>query len=126
MTDLASLSAELSGPADLRGRVALVTGAARGIGRAIVEALGVTGADVAAVDVVEPRETRAAVEYLGRRGLALQADVTSRADAERSVSQTLRELGRLDILVNNAGVIERSRLEDLDEATFAREVDVIA
>src|SRR6266568_6042107 len=68
----------------------------------------------------------AAVESLKRRGLALQADVTSRADAERSVSQTVQEFGRLDILVNNAGVIERSTLEDLDEATFAREVDVIA
>ena len=126
MLELAPISAGLSGPADLGGRVALVTGAARGIGRAIAEALAAAGADVAAVDLLEPRDTVAAVESLKRRGLALQADVTSRADAERSVSQTVQEFGRLDILVNNAGVIERSTLEDLDEATFAREVDVIA
>jgi len=62
---------------------------------------------------------------LGRRGLALQADVTVRSDVERAVSETLRQLGRLDILVNIAAVVERTRLEDLDEATFARELDVI-
>jgi 3-oxoacyl-[acyl-carrier protein] reductase len=125
-TDLAPLSADASAAADLRGRVALVTGGARGIGRAIAEALASAGADVAIVDVSTPSETLAAIEALGRRGLALRADVTTRQDVERAVEETVRRLGRLDILVNNAGVVERTRLEDLDEATFAREIDVIA
>ena len=60
--------------------MALVTGGARGIGRAIAEALAEVGADVAAVDVAAPNETLATVEALGRRGLALQADVRSRAE----------------------------------------------
>ena len=120
------LSSGASAPADLSGRVALVTGGARGIGRAITEALAEVGADVAVVDVAAPNDTLAAVEALGRRGLALEADVRSRADVERAVSATVRELGRLDILVNNAGVIERATLEELDEETFAREIDVIA
>jgi 3-oxoacyl-[acyl-carrier protein] reductase len=106
--------------------VALVTGGARGIGRAIAEALAGAGADVAVVDLIPTDETVQAIERLGRRALGLQANVAVRADVERAVSETLRQLGRLDILVNNAGVIERSRLEDLDDATFAREFDVIA
>src|SRR5207248_6598367 len=118
--------AEVSAPADLRGRVAMVTGAARGIGRAIAEALAVAGADIVGVDLVAPSATIAAVQKVARRGLALQADVAARSDVERAVNETVRTFGRLDILVNNAGVIERSRLEDLDEATFAREMDVIA
>jgi 3-oxoacyl-[acyl-carrier protein] reductase len=120
------LSSAASAAADLRGRVALVTGGGRGIGRAIAEALAEVGADLAVVDVAAPNDTLAAVEALGQRGLALEADVRSRADVERAVSATVRELGRLDILVNNAGVIERATLEELDEATFAREIDVIA
>ena len=120
------LSAGVSGPADLRGRVALVTGGARGIGRAIAEALAAAGADAAVVDLAMPNDTVEAVQALGRRGLALQADVAARADVERAISRTLERLGRLDILVNNAGVVERTRLEDLDEATFGRELDVIA
>jgi 3-oxoacyl-[acyl-carrier protein] reductase len=123
---LPPVSAGASAPADLRGRVALVTGGARGIGRAIAEALASVGADVAVVDVATANDTLAAIEALGRRGLALQADVTARHDVERAVKETVDRLGRLDILVNNAGVVERSRLEDLDEATFAREIDVIA
>jgi enoyl-[acyl-carrier-protein] reductase (NADH) len=68
--------------------------------RAIAEALAEVGADVAAVDVAAPNETLAAVEALGRGGLALEADVRSRADVERAVSDTVCQLGRLDILVN--------------------------
>ncbi len=120
------ISASASRAADLRGRVALVTGGARGIGRAIAEALASIGADVAVIDMAMPNDAVKAIEALGRRALAVQADVAVRSDVERAVSETLRQLGRLDILVNNAGVVERMRLEDLDEATFARELDVIA
>ena len=120
------VSASASGAADLRGRVALVTGGARGIGRAIAEALASAGADVAVVDMAMPSDAVGAIEELGRRALGLQADVAVRSDVERAVRDTLRQFGRLDILVNNAGVVERMRLEDLDDATFARELDVIA
>ena len=120
------VSASASGAADLRGRVALVTGGARGIGRAIAEALASAGADVAVVDMAMPNDAVGAIGELGRRALGLQADVAVRSDVERAVRDTLRQFGRLDILVNNAGVVERMRLEDLDDATFARELDVIA
>jgi 3-oxoacyl-[acyl-carrier protein] reductase len=121
-----SLTQGTSASADLTGRVSLVTGAGRGIGRAIAEALAEAGSDVAAVDLAGPTETLAALEAAGRRGLALVADVSVRADVQQAVAATVERFGRLDVLVNNAGVLERSTLEELDDATFQREIDVIA
>jgi 3-oxoacyl-[acyl-carrier protein] reductase len=123
---LPPLSAGTSTGPSLVGRVALVTGAGRGIGQAIAHVLADAGADVAALDLAEPAETRQLIEAAGRRALALPADVSRRSDVERAVRTTLDTLGRIDILVNNAGVLERTSLEDLDEATFRREIDVIA
>src|SRR5579871_2039796 len=91
----------------LRGRVALVTGGARGIGRAIVERLARAGADVAVNDLRHDAELEAAcaaVTALGRRALAVPADVGDRGAVERMVERTLGELGEVDILVNNAAV----------------------
>jgi 3-oxoacyl-[acyl-carrier protein] reductase len=107
-------------------RVVIVTGAGRGIGRAIAEALAEVGASVAALDLVEPAEACAAIQARGGEGIALAADVSKRADVERAISRTTDRFGRIDILVNNAGVLERSTLEELDEQTFQREIDVIA
>lgn len=114
-----------SGPADLSGQVALVTGAGRGIGRAIAVALAAAGADVAALDVTAPDETCRLIEDAKRRALPLTADVSSRPGVEAAIAHTVEHLGRLDIVVNNAGVLERQPLEDLDEATLQRELDVI-
>src|ERR1700675_532117 len=122
---LSPLSVGISGRPDLTGRVAMVTGGARGIGRAIAESLAEAGARLALLDLSDPSEAVRAIQAIGGEAIGLACDVRSRADIEAAVARTLETFGRIDILVNNAGVIERSTLETLDEATFDREIDVL-
>jgi 3-oxoacyl-[acyl-carrier protein] reductase len=90
----------------LQGKVAVVTGAAQGIGRAIAEALARDGADVAVADLDAGRsqETAAAVEKLGRRALNVKVNVAEWNDAKAMAEQVVKEWGKIDILVNNAGI----------------------
>jgi 3-oxoacyl-[acyl-carrier protein] reductase len=113
-----------SGPAALAGSVALVTGGARGIGRAIAIALAEAGADVAILDLLPATDTVTALQKLGRRGLAVVGDVADRQAVATAIARTRKEMGRLDVVVNNAGISERVGLEDLDDATLARTLDV--
>lgn len=89
----------------LDGKVAIVTGAGRGIGAGIAKAFAEVGADVVCAARTQEQidETAAAVRGFGRRALALPCDVNERADIERVVETTMKELGRIDIIVNNAG-----------------------
>ncbi len=92
---------------ELGGKTALVTGGARGIGRAIAVRLATQGADVAFSyrgNAEAAAETAASVEALGRKALAIQADVKEPEAAESVVKQTLDAFGKVDILVNNAGI----------------------
>jgi NAD(P)-dependent dehydrogenase (short-subunit alcohol dehydrogenase family) len=105
---------------------ALVTGSARGIGRAIVLALAREGYDVAVhylTSAEEAERTRAEAEALGVRAVALQADVTDREAATRLVEDAHRELGGLRVLVNNVGNYVHA---PLDELTFGEWDDVLA
>ena len=88
------------------GKVAVITGAASGIGRALSIALARRGADLAIADLDERglEETRGAIENLGRRVLAQKLDVADRAGFEAFRDDTLERFGRADIVVNNAGV----------------------
>ena len=94
-----------AGRFDLDGRAALVTGAARGLGRGIALALAEAGADVALGlrDVAADGGVADEIHALGRRALPLQMDVTRRAEVEAAVATTVAELGSIDVLVNNAG-----------------------
>jgi len=91
---------------DLTGKVALVTGGSRGIGRAICLGLATFGADVGVLarDRETGEDTAARVRAMGRRAVFVQADVSDVAQVREAVRDTVREFGRLDILVNNAGV----------------------
>ena len=94
----------------LDGRVALVTGAGRGLGQALAVGLAEAGADVAVLDVLPPDETREQITQLGRRCHTMSHDLLKAGpdQAARIVGECASELGRLDILVNNAGIIRRS------------------
>ena len=112
---------------DLQGRVALVTGASRGIGRAIALALGRAGADVAVncrTHAGRAEEVAVALRALGRRAVVVAADVSMREAVEDMVVRIGRELGPVDVLINNAGVATVRGLEDLDEAEFDRAIAV--
>lgn len=112
---------------DLSGQVALVTGASRGIGRAVAAALGAAGADVA-VNCHHGLEQAEAVadtiRSAGRRALVVPADVSLRRPALDMVSRVESELGSVDILVNNAGIATFMDLDELDEAEFDRTIAV--
>ncbi len=91
---------------DLVGRVAVVTGAGRGLGRTMAKALAAAGADVALAARSEPelKSTAAEIEGLGRRAAAIVTDVTVEDSCESLMAEVVKRLGRLDILVNNAGI----------------------
>ncbi|MCY7372487.1 MAG: SDR family oxidoreductase [Spirochaetaceae bacterium] len=111
---------------DVQGQVALVTGAARGLGRAVALALADAGADVALGlrDVSNDGGLAAEIEAMGRRALALPLEVSDVAQARAAVDVVVARLGRLDILVNNAGVAPDNPAEDVTEDDFDRTVAV--
>jgi len=106
----------------LQGRTALVTGAGRGIGRAIALGLARAGAQVAALDVHADDAERVAGEMrqAGAKALALAADVTRAAEVERAVAETVGQLGGLDVVVNNAGWDRMEFFLESEEATWDR------
>ena len=99
----------------LNGKVAMVTGAGRGLGQGYALGLAEAGADIAAVDVIDQADTVRKVEALGRRVVAISANLMVTTDIPRIVETTLRELGGVDILVNNAGIIRRADMVDFTE-----------
>src|SRR5438309_6689834 len=107
----------------LTGKVALVTGASRGIGRAIALALARDGADVAVNYInraAEADAVRKDILQLGRRCASIQADVSVKREVEKLIGETEKSLGTVEILINNAGIgrvqsIEAIREEDWDE-----------
>ena len=111
---------------DVSGKIALVTGAARGLGNAIAVALAHAGADVALGlrDVNSGGDFVETIKAAGRRVLPLQMDVTRRDEIEAAVAATERAFGRIDILVNNAGIGPPNRAEDVTEEDFDRTLAV--
>jgi glucose 1-dehydrogenase len=111
----------------LAGKVALVTGASSGIGKAIALELGRQGAGVAINYHAHRSDAQAAADEIARgggRAIAVQADVSNAAEVRRMVQETVDQLGRLDVLVNNAGVEEEDPFLDKTEAEWDRVIAV--
>lgn len=112
----------MSSAGELKGKVAIVTGGAQGIGRAIALTLARSGADVVVSDInlEKAQETAREIEALNVRSLAIKSNVADVNEAEQMVKETVDKLGRIDILVNNAGitrdnVLLRMKPEDWDQ-----------
>jgi len=109
----------------LDGRVALVTGAAAGLGQAIAIALSEAGADVVCHgNTRSPEVTCAAISQIGRKAFGLTGDLSNRETPRELIDATSREFGRLDILVNNAGTIRRAPAVEYSEEDWATVIEV--
>jgi 3-oxoacyl-[acyl-carrier protein] reductase len=111
----------------LAGKVAIVTGASRGIGQAIAERFAAEGARVVVNYVAGAARADAVVEGITARGgeaIAIQADVSRSADVDRMVQAVMDRFGRIDILVNNAGVMFTKAVLDTSEAEWDQTIDV--
>ena len=111
-------------PFDLRGKVALVTGANTGIGQGIALALAQAGADIAALARSEPVDTLAQVRAAGRRCVWIDAEFGHKAPAADIVPRVVEALGRLDILINNAGTIRRNDALEFTESDWDDVIDI--
>jgi NAD(P)-dependent dehydrogenase (short-subunit alcohol dehydrogenase family) len=111
----------------LKGKVALITGASRGIGRGIAEVFAEEGADVAINDIElgqAAEDVAAFVRCKGRRAMTVQADVANRGEVEAMVDRVWSELGPIDILVNNAGIETIVPFLEITDEQWTRLVDV--
>lgn len=110
----------------LHGKVALVTGASRGIGAAIAMALGKSGADVAVNYRHRTRDAEsvcAQIQAFGRRALSIQADVSRSEAVRQMVSRVERELGSVAVLINNAGIARQQHVDDITEKDWDDIID---
>jgi len=112
----------------LTGKIALVTGGSRGIGRTIALALARQGADVAvncSSSVAEAQKVAQQIEKLKRKSIVVQADVADKTSVDNMVNNVINHFGRLDILVNNAGMATVGPSETLEEKVWRRGIDVM-
>jgi 3-oxoacyl-[acyl-carrier protein] reductase len=111
----------------LAGQIAVVTGAASGIGHGIAVAFATEGADIVVVDIVAQEQAAgvlADIAALGRRALFVRCDVSNEEDVSAMASAALGHFGRVDVLVNNAGIFTQSLLADMQVADWDRVVGV--
>ena len=119
-------SSKVSERFDITGKVAIVTGGASGIGRAIALALAESGANVVIADKAldGAEEMAREIESAGGKAIATKTDVTDSKEVEQMVQRTIEKFGKIDILINNAGIIARSSVMDMKEEELDRTFEV--
>lgn len=119
-------SSRVSERFDIAGKVAIVTGAASGIGRAIALDLAEAGAKVAIADKAlgGAEEVAREIQSVGGKAIAIKTDVTDSKDVEQMAQRTIEKFGKIDIMINNAGIIARSSVLDMKEDDLDRTFDV--
>src|SRR5690348_11235936 len=109
-----------AGPMKLKDKVAIVTGGARGIGRAIAERYADEGARVVVADILE-KDARETADAIGRGAFAVQLDVTKRASIDAMVKAVVEQAGGIDILVNNAAIFDMAPVLEVTEESYDRQ-----
>lgn len=111
---------------DISGKVALVTGGAQGIGQGIALRLASDGADVAVVDLDAERcaETVSKIEEIGRKAIAIGANVAQRDEVYAAIDQAIEALGGFDIMVNNAGIAQVNPISEVSDEELSAILDV--
>lgn len=109
---------------ELTGKVAVVTGASRGLGRAMALGLANAGAKVVVTDILDTSKTVEDIKKMDRETLGLKVDVTKKTDVEQMVQQTLKKFGKIDILVNDAGIVRSAPAEAMKEEDWDKVIAV--
>lgn len=100
---------------NLESKTAIVTGASRGLGKAMAQGLAEAGANVAVSDISDCSKTVAEIKKSGQKAIALKTDVSKKSDIKKMVEKTIKEFGKIDILVNNAGIFRTAPAEKIKE-----------
>lgn len=109
---------------NLEGKVSLITGGSRGIGRGIALKLASLGSDIILVDISDSEDTKKEIEALGRKAISLKADVSKMDETSEVVSKALKEFEKVDILVNNAGITRDNLLMKMSEEDWDSVLDI--
>lgn len=108
---------------DLEGKVSVVTGSSRGLGKALAIGLAEAGSDIVLVDVLDSQETANKIEEAGQKSLQFRTNVRNIGELEKMVSETIEVFGKIDILVNNAGINIIEPSVEVSEENFDKIID---
>ena len=109
---------------EIPNKVAIVTGASKGLGKAIAIGLANAGANIIAADILDTSDTVKEIKRLGREVIELKVDVSKKQDVEDMVKKTIEKFGRIDILVNNAGILRMGNAEELKEEDWNKVIQI--
>jgi NAD(P)-dependent dehydrogenase (short-subunit alcohol dehydrogenase family) len=109
---------------DISNKIAIVTGASRGLGKSMAIGLAKAGANIVVTDVLDTSGTVKEIEKFGRKAIGLKVDVSKKQDIEKMVRQTIDKFGKIDILVNNAGILRMGNAENMKQEDWDKVIQV--